>query len=123
MNPVSGSILVVENESLVAELLADMLREMGLDVCATAASAEDAIALAQRHKPNIVLMDVSLNGSVDGVEAATTIRQLVGTRVIFLTGSREPATVKRIEADHTAILLYKPIHFNQLRKVVMEAIA
>jgi CheY-like chemotaxis protein len=117
------SVLVVDDEFLIAELLSIMLRDMGMDVCGTAASADEAVALAKAHIPTLVLMDVRLNGRLDGIEAAKAIRRATGALVIFVTGSGESAAVARIERDYPATVLHKPVLFNQLKRAVLHAIA
>jgi DNA-binding NtrC family response regulator len=111
-------VLIVEDEFLIADLLAEMITGMGMTVCGIADTADKAVALAQQHKPCLVLMDVRLKGRKDGVDAAMRIHDLVGAPVIFITGSREPATVARINADHPADLLFKPVSIRQLRGAV-----
>ena len=97
------------------------IEEMGLKICGTAATADDAIALACLHRPGLVLMDVRLYGDKDGVDAALAIYDQVGSKVIFITGSREPATVARIAADHPHAVLYKPVSQGQLAVAVAAA--
>jgi CheY-like chemotaxis protein len=116
-------VLVVDDEFLIADLLSTMLRDMGLDVCGTAATAANAIALAEAKAPGLVLMDVRLQGQLDGIEAARTIRQATGAVVIFITGSDEPTTIARIERDDPAAVLHKPIRFDELQRAVLQAIA
>jgi CheY-like chemotaxis protein len=117
-----ASVLVVDDEFLIAELLSIMLGDMGLEVCGTAATGDEAVALAVAHEPGLVLMDVRLKGQMDGVDAARAIRRTTGASVIFITGSREPATVARIERERPAAVLYKPIRFDQLRDAVLQAV-
>ncbi|RYJ03809.1 MAG: response regulator [Acetobacteraceae bacterium] len=121
MTRVSGRVLVVDDEFLIAELLTVMIEDMGLTVCGSAATAAEAKALATEHRPELVLMDVRLQGQEDGIDAAKHIHHHVGSRVIFITGSREPDTVARIETDHPAAVLFKPITFEQLRQAVGKA--
>jgi len=104
-----GCVLVVDDEALIALSLSDMLEEMGLPVCGTAATARRAIELADLHRPVLILMDVRLKGTEDGVHAALEIHRRHGTPVIFITGSREQETIDRIHQDHPAGLLIKPI--------------
>jgi len=108
-------VLIVDDEYLIAESLSAQVEEFGMEVCATAASADDAIVLAVKHRPSIVLMDMRLQGAKDGVEAALAIHALVGSKMIFITGSREPATMARIQLDHPSAVLFKPISDVQLR--------
>jgi DNA-binding NarL/FixJ family response regulator len=69
-------------------------------------------------------MDVRLAGDGgDGVDAALAIHEQVGSKVIFVTGSREPSTMDRIEQDHPAGVLFKPIYGRQLQNAVNKALA
>jgi DNA-binding NarL/FixJ family response regulator len=108
------SVLIVEDEFLIATLISDMVTDIGMSVCGTADNVEKAIALAAQHKPDIVLMDVRLRGKQDGVDAALAIHRLLGSPVVFITGSQEPANIARINTDHPAAVLIKPISFEQL---------
>lgn len=114
-------ILVVEDEFLIAQGLCLQIEDMGLAVCGTAASADEAVAMAQEHRPSVVLMDMRLQGDKDGVDAAIDIHYKVGSRVIFITGSREPATMARIQMDHPSAVLFKPISDEQLRAAIRNA--
>ena len=98
--------------------MAAALRNMGLRVCGTAATAAKAVELAQTHRPSLVLMDVRLKGQEDGVDAAVEIRQTLDTPIIFITGSQEPETVMRIRQVHPAGILFKPIFPNRLQDEV-----
>ena len=100
MEKLQDHVLIVEDEFLIVMGLQDQIEEMGWQVCATVATADAAIAAARKHRPSIVLMDVRLQGDKDGVDAAQAIQESVGSKVIFITGSREPATIARIEQGH-----------------------
>jgi len=116
-------VAVVDDEFIIAEGLTLQLEDMGMSVCGTAATAEDAVRLVQEKRPAIVLMDVRLDGEKDGVDAAIAIHETVGSKVIFVTGSREPATMERIQLDHPAGVLFKPISDWQLRQAIDAALA
>jgi DNA-binding NarL/FixJ family response regulator len=100
-----------------------MIEDMGLQVCGIAASAADAVTLAETHRPRVVLMDMRLRGEADGVDAALAIRDGVGSKVIFITGSREPFTTARIHTGHPAAILFKPVSDQQLQAAVRAAMA
>jgi two-component system, response regulator PdtaR len=116
-------VLIVDDEFLIVMGLSFQVEQMGLEVCATAATADDAIALAQEHRPAIVLMDVRLGGDKDGIDAALAIHDAVGSKLIFITGSREPETVARIRADHPSDVLFKPVSDRQLKAAIEKAAA
>lgn len=118
----SRSVLIVEDEFLIADHLAAMVDDMGLSVCGIADTVEGAVTLAAEHRPDAVLMDVRLKGRGDGVDAAHRIHGTVGCPIIFVTGSREAATVARIKEDHPAAILFKPVRFEQLQQAVLAAL-
>jgi DNA-binding NarL/FixJ family response regulator len=123
MTPLNNSILVVDDEFLIAQGLCLQVEEMSLVVCGTAATADDAVAMAQAHRPRVVLMDMRLLGDKDGVDAALAIYETVGSKVIFITGSREPATMERIKLDHPSAVLFKPVSDRQLQAAIAAAMA
>jgi AmiR/NasT family two-component response regulator len=123
MTDLNNTVLVVDDEYLIALGLCAQVEEMGLTVCGTAATADEAVALVQQHRPIVVLMDMRLLGDKDGVDAALVIYETVGSKVIFITGSREPATMERIKLDHPSAVLFKPVSDQQLRTAIDDAMA
>ena len=111
-------VLIVEDELIIAEMLSAMVEDMGMRVCGKATGADEAVRLAELHTPSLVLMDVRLKGPKDGIDAAIAIRRLMPTPILYITGSREPRTVARIESDHPAGVLFKPFQYEELRKMV-----
>ena len=109
------TILIVEDEAIVALDLKLQLQELGYEVVATVASADQAIAATARLLPQLILMDVRLQGAMDGIEAAEVIRQRHQIPVIFLTSHSDNDTVRR--AAHTAPYGYltKPYQIKELR--------
>ena len=122
MNELRNCVLVVDDEVLIADLWCSQIDGMGLEVCGIAATAEAAIALAREHRPSLVLMDMRLRGKKDGVDAALAIHESVGSKVIFITGSKEPETMARIELDHATAVLLKPISDRQLQTAIRSAL-
>ena len=88
-------ILIVEDEAIVAMDLEEQLREMGYDVCATTDCGQDALALVEQHRPNLVLMDIVIKGDMDGIETARHIGRGLQTPVVFLTSHSDSSTVSR----------------------------
>jgi DNA-binding NarL/FixJ family response regulator len=121
MNDLRDHILIVDDEFMICELLTIFVEDIGWKVCGTAATAKEAIALAQQYRPAIVLMDMRLRGEEDGVDAAIVIHDTVGSKVIFVTGSSEPSTFKRISLDHPSSVLTKPVNERQLREAIERA--
>jgi DNA-binding NarL/FixJ family response regulator len=122
MSQLNRSVLVVDDEAIIAELWRLYMEMMEIEVCGSAATADDAVALAQEHRPAVVLMDMRLRGQKDGVDAALAIHASVGSKVIFITGSQEPSTMERIQLDHPTAVLIKPVTERLLRATVTEAL-
>lgn len=114
-----GRVLIVEDQFLASEYLRIWTEAYGFEVCGVATNADAAIALARQMKPSHVLMDVRLDGAKDGVDAAIVIHQEIETRIIYCTGSSEPSTLERINADHPFEVLFKPIDAKLLGEALM----
>ena len=97
-------VLIVEDEAIIALHLAILVAELGHEVCATAASAAGAIALATLHNPHVVLMDVRLADGSSGIDAARELHAQQALRCIFLSANLD-------EPTKTALLPYEPIDF------------
>jgi DNA-binding NarL/FixJ family response regulator len=110
-----GRVLIVEDDRLVALDLETMLREFGFTPCCTAHSAEEALRMASHHVPDLVLMDIRLEGDSDGVAAAWRLREQLGIRVVYLTANSDPATVERAKHTEPYGYLLKPIRPLDLR--------
>ncbi len=121
MTGINPNVLIVEDEFLISLNFSALVEDMGLPVCAVADSTADAIAAAEKHRPAVVLMDVRLKGERDGVDAALRIHDLVGSRVIFITGSREQVTLDRINTDHPFAILFKPVPDDILKATIRQA--
>ena len=122
MSDLRRSVLVVDDEFIIAMLWSLHVESMGLEVCGIAATADAAIALAREHRPAVVLMDMRLRGEKDGVDAAIAIHDEVGSKVIFITGSGEPPTLRRIRLDHATATLIKPVSDWQLKHAIEDAL-
>lgn len=81
----SARILIVEDEQLVAADLEAKLQRLGHEVVGIAASGPEAIRLAEQTNPNLVLMDIRLQGEMDGVEAARKVQARSNARVIYVS--------------------------------------
>ena len=113
--------LIVEDEIMVALDLEVTMSDLGFDVCGLAPSAREARAVAMSDEPDIVLMDVNLEGGREGIEAARWLREVCGTAVVFVTSYTDEDTVERIhEQLPGAPVLSKPVHRQHLADAVAE---
>jgi CheY-like chemotaxis protein len=123
MNVSPKKILVVEDEFLIAAALGIQIEAMGHHFCGSAPSAYRGIVMARDQRPDLVLMDMRLEGDVDGVDAALAIYQIVNAKIIFITGSKEPTTLERIALAHPAAVLFKPCSSNELQRAINETLS
>ncbi len=117
-----ASILVVENEAVLALDLADTLQGLGYDVLGPAATADDACQLARDEHPDVVLMDIRLNGDRDGIAAAQEIASQLGVKVIFLSAESDAATRRRALAVPESEWLAKPCPTALMKYTLAQAI-
>ena len=101
-------VLIVEDEVIVAKDIGDTLLSLGYAIAGTAASAEEAIELSESTEPDIVLMDIMLEGELDGTEAAEIIRSRFNIPVIFLTAYSNEETLQRAKATNPYGYMLKP---------------
>jgi CheY-like chemotaxis protein len=105
-------ILIVEDESLSAIALADYLEGLGHEVLDLPSTGEEAIAIAEADKPDLVFMDVSLPGGMDGIEAARAIAQARPVALVFMTGYANESVTERAAALNPVAYLVKPFDFS-----------
>ena len=91
--PRGARVLVVEDDGVLALDLAETLDDLGYTVAGTATRGEEAIDLARRLHPNLILMDVGLAGDIDGIAAAEAIRDEHDVPVVFLTAHADDDTL------------------------------
>lgn len=108
-------ILIVEDEAVIAFVLRIELEERGYTVCETVDSGEDAVRSVVELKPDIVLMDIRIRGSMDGIATAAAIRGVAsGTKIIFITGYGNAELRTRAAEVEPVAFLEKPIQVETL---------
>ena len=111
----SASILIVEDEAIVALDLADRLRNAGYSIPAFAGSLEDAAQKVAEIRPDLVLMDTHLAGDMDGIEVAEVIHARFRTPVVYLTGHANVDSVLRPKQTEPPDQILKPFSKRKLR--------
>jgi len=118
-----ASIVVVEDERIVALDLSQRLGEMGYRVLRTVARGEDALQAVSTLRPDLVLMDINIEGAIDGIEAACRIRDASRTPVVFMTAYAEDETLARAQASRPYGYLIKPYESRELHAALQVALA
>jgi PAS domain S-box-containing protein len=111
-------ILVVEDETIVAMDIERGLQALGFEVVATTGTGEGAIELAEKHRPDLILMDIRLQGAIDGIEAAHAIRDRLNLPIVFLTAHADTATVERAKKAEPFGYLLKPFEDQELHTAI-----
>lgn len=119
---VDARILIVEDESIVAADIARRLERLGYEVPAVVHTGEQAIEVASRSHPDLVLMDVSLGGAMDGIETAQELAARFGIPVTFLTGLSDQATLERARQSSPYGYLVKPFDERELHATIQVAL-
>ncbi len=115
-------ILIVEDESLIADDLSDALGGLGYEVVGIESSGQGAIMAARTSSPDIVLMDIVLEGDINGIEAARTIRMELGIPVVFLTAYATESILESIGDIDPFGYLIKPFENRELRFTIQMAL-
>ena len=109
-----ATILIVEDEGIVAQEIKSRLEKSGYAVCAIAHDGASAIAQASQMAPDLVLMDIRLKGEMDGIEAAGVINDRCGIPVVYLTAYTDPATLERAKVQEPFGYVVKPFETRSL---------
>ncbi|MCG2736691.1 MAG: response regulator [Candidatus Methanoperedenaceae archaeon] len=109
------SILVVEDEIIIAEDIQRKLKKMGYDVTAIVSSGEEAIKKVKENIPDLILMDIVIYGEMDGIETAGQINSLFDIPVVYLTAYADEKTIERAKVTEPFGYLIKPFKERELQ--------
>ncbi len=118
----AARIVIVEDESIVAQDLRMSLGQLGYEVCAVVASGEEALEEVDRHRPDLVLMDIALAGRLTGIETAEIVRKRSRTPVMYLTAHADDETLSRAGATEPFGFIVKPFETRDLKSGIEIAI-
>jgi two-component system, response regulator PdtaR len=117
------SILVVEDDALVASYIQEVLEESGFAIAGIASSGPEAISLASNTRPELALVDIKLAGPMDGIEVARLMRSRFNVLSIFLSGICDPETMERAKTAGPLGFLEKPFRPSQVFNALQRALA
>jgi response regulator NasT len=115
-------ILIAEDNDLVSLTLEEQLKGLGYDVIGIARSGAEAVSLAGRLKPDLIMMDIRMP-EMEGTEAAARIRDISPVPIIMLTAYADKETIKKAEAAGALAYLVKPVNENELPPAINIAMA
>jgi PAS domain S-box-containing protein len=117
-----SSILVVEDENLLAKDLVRSLSAMGYHISGKAASGEEAMRIVKETKPDLIIMDIMLSGELHGIETANLISSEFDIPVIYLTGYSQSDLLERAKQTIPYGYLSKPVSLSELRSAIETAL-
>ena len=121
MTPRNGSgakVLIVEDEAIIAKDISHLLTKLGHTVLSIVSTGEESVHAAGRDRPDVVLMDISLRGKIDGVHAARIIQDRFRIPIVYLTALSDRETVDRAWSTKPLAFLQKPFEEGDVETVL-----
>jgi len=109
------TVLIVEDDPVIAADLSYFMKDFGYSPYPTVTNADDALLLLNNVQPDFILIDVSLEGGMDGIELAGEINKKHDLPLIFLTAHHDRKTIDRIKATRPSAYLVKPLQEHNLQ--------
>ena len=117
-----ASILIVEDEAIIASVIAAALRKFEYDVIDILNTGEAAVSQALKKKPDLILMDIRLQGAVDGIAAAEQIQKKLDIPIIYLTAYADEPTLERAKKTRPYGYIPKPFQEIELKTTIEMAL-
>ncbi len=115
-------ILIVEDESIVAKDIQNSLKKLGYEISAIVNSGDKAIKEVEENRPDIILMDIMLKGSMTGIEAAKQIKDRFSLPIIFLTAYADDNTLNKAKITEPYGYIIKPFREKELQTTIEMAL-
>ncbi len=117
----NGRILIVEDDMLLSLVEERLVLKLGYSVAGKAVSGSEAIQKVKDLDPDLILMDISLRGDLDGVETMKQIRKFSSVPVIYLSGNSDKLSVERAKKTNFVDYLIKPVTESDLNTPIARA--
>ena len=118
MDDKKRTVIIVEDDLILNLLYESYLERLGFETKGELVYGKTAIEKAKKLNPDLIIMDISLEGDVDGIDAMLEIRKFSDTPVIYITGNSDPYHIDRAAETDYLDYLTKPIEFDDLKKAV-----
>ena len=111
-------ILLVEDDDVIAKVADWRLKNLGYTVCGRAKNAAEAMELVVNAKPDLVLMDINIQGDLDGIETAKMIKKGFNIPVVYVTSHSDGPTLERARETRPDGFIVKPFDDKDLRVAI-----
>lgn len=115
-------VLIVEDEYIIAKDIEATITRLGHDPVGIVSTAEDAIKKAGELKPGLILMDITLKGETDGIEAAKVINDTFGIPIVYLTAHQDEDTIERSKSTNPYGYITKPLDDRDINSAINSAV-
>ncbi|MFO7798124.1 response regulator [Rhodohalobacter sp.] len=119
---IKGTVVIVEDDMILSMVAERVVETLGFKVVAKAASGEQAIEKIKEHQPDVLLMDIFLEGSIDGIETVSRIRSFSNVPVIYVSGNSDKDHMARAKKTGYVDFLSKPISQSKIIQPMEKAI-
>jgi len=116
-------ILIVEDEMMIGAKLSLHLEKLGYDVAGIIPRGEEAIAHVQSNQPDLIFMDIQLNGAMDGIETAAKIKSTHDIPIIFLTANADDSHFERAKETKPEAFISKPYSVKDIKRAIELALS
>lgn len=114
-------VLIVEDEAILALEMTDDLKAKGFEVTAVVSSGDLVLAQVMKDKPDVIVMDIKLNGFRDGIDAAQRLRALIQTPIVYISTYPYSEVKDRVEKTLPAWYLEKPYNEVEFIQTIVSA--
>ncbi len=115
-------VLIVEDEAIFAMSMQRVLTMLGYEVCGPISTGEEAVSWSKKENPDLIIMDVSLKGQMDGIEAAGEIRSVCNVPIIFISGYQEDKLLEKAGSLEFSTYLIKPIIPDDIKSAIAQVV-
>lgn len=114
MSKDNKTVLIVEDDLILNLLYESFLEKMGFETHGELVYGKTAVDMSRKIHPDLILMDIALEGDMNGIEAAQKIREFSDVPIIFITGNSDPEHKNKAMATSNSHYLIKPVELEDL---------
>ncbi|MBI3520320.1 MAG: response regulator [Bacteroidetes bacterium] len=111
-------VLIVEDDMILSMVNKRYVESLGHEVVKSVRNGPDAVEAARTLNPDVILMDIRIEGTMDGIDAMDEIRKFSDVAVVYLTGNSDPATKLRAQQTNVLAFCIKPISIDDLKNIL-----
>jgi len=113
-------VLIVEDDMILSMVNKKYVELLGHKVIQSVRTGQGAIDAVKKYNPDLILMDIRIEGDMDGIDAMEKIRTFSDVPVVYLTGNSEPSSKNRAEATGMIGFFIKPVSLDDLKSVLVD---